>query len=42
MNEMLIRVGKNLVNATGLVVGVIVYICVGLIVFTLKGLGARK
>ncbi len=42
MNEMLIRVGKNLLIATGLFVGAIVYICVGLMVFTLKGVGARK
>ena len=42
MNEMLIRVGKNLLIATGLIVGAIVYICVGLMVFTLKGVGTRK
>ncbi len=42
MNEMLIRVGKTLLIATGLFVGAIVYICVGLMFFTLKGVGARK
>jgi hypothetical protein len=42
MNEMLIRVGKSLLIAAGLFVGAIVYICVGLMVFTLKDVGARK
>jgi hypothetical protein len=42
MNEMLIRVGKNLLIATGLFVGALVYICVGLMVFTLEGVGTRK